>query len=62
MSNKILLDTKVKLYINEVIMNTLLDPDFELQLKPNIQKKLEKIRQGKIKTTSLDIIKKNIYN
>ena len=49
-------------YINEVIMNTLLDPDFELQLKPNIQKKLEKIRQGKIKTTSFDIIKKNIYN
>lgn len=51
---------ELKIYISQVITETLLDPDLGLELKENIKNKLKKIRRGKVKFYSEDEIRKRL--
>ena len=44
--------------IAQAVAEILTDPDFGLELRPAVRKRLEKIRSGKIKTIPLAQIKK----
>ena len=56
------LDLEMKMYLAQLLQNILTDPEYFLDLKENVRKKLKKIRKGKIKTIPFEKIKSKYLN
>lgn len=51
---------ELKIYISQVITETLRDPDFGLELRKNIKNKLKKIKEGKVKFYTENAVKRRL--
>mgnify|MGYP001627141775 CR=1 FL=1 len=51
---------ELKIYISQVIAETLKDPDLGLELKGSFKNKLKKILKGKVKFYSDDEVRKRL--
>ena len=56
------LDLEMKMYLAQLLQNILTDPEYFLDLKEDVRKKLKKIRKGKIKTIPFEKIKSKYLN
>ena len=51
---------ELKLYVSKVISETIKDPDFGLELREKIKKKLDNVKKGKVKFYSLTEVKRKL--
>jgi hypothetical protein len=52
------LDLEMKIYLSELLQSILNDPEYFLDLKENVKKKLKELKRKKTKTISFEEIKK----
>jgi hypothetical protein len=51
---------ELKMYLPQLILEILRDPDFGLEIRDEIKKKLEKIRKGKVRFFDEKEVKKKL--